>query len=342
VFARVDYSSLLAHVRCGATLTENVASLVNATQHIAAAVTRQIQRVDFMSSALPRPPAAAASRPQTGVANSRSLASAQHATTSSMRPQSSSQIRPASASISHLLSQPASFSSFVKEARRHRYEDAAGSAALSATPLPPSRPRTGQQVTFQPSVLASANQLENALASNILRYRGLGAGHQPEPAVGAGNLAGMASKGHPSAPGAAQRLNRPRDASPRSAFIDASRPPASMNHPAPRFNSSAENKMLIFPQPPCDKPAASKRAPARRIIPNLSPSKQTEPKGSVGESLKAPVVIASVGGLKKKVAKSRKRAPVTIEVPSSAVNVFSLDNATPVLNSAGAFLKSRK
>ena len=336
VFARVDYSSLLAHVRCGASLTENVASLVNATQHIAAAVTRQIQRVDFMSSTLPRPPAAA-SRPQTGVANGRPLASAQHASTSSsVRPQSSSQVRPASASISHLFSQPASFSSFVKEARRHRYED----AASAATPMPTSRPRTGQQVTFQPSVLASANQLENALASNILRYKGAGSGHQPAPSVGSGNLAFMASKGHPPAPAAAQRLNRPRDISPRSAFIDASRPPAPLD--SVRFTNSAADRIQIFPQPPSEKPTTTKRAPVRRVVANPSPPKQKEPKGSARESVGASLSGVSAGGSKKVPVKVRKRAPVAVEVPSSAINVFSLDSAAPVLNSAGAFLKPRK
>jgi hypothetical protein len=339
VFARVDYSSLLAHVRCGATLTENVASLVNATQHIAAAVTRQIQRVDFMSSTLPRPPAAAASRPQTGVANGRSLASA-HAAASNVRPQTSSQVRPASASISHLLSQPASFSSFVKEARRLRYEDAASAAVTSATPLPTSRPRTSQQVTFQPSVLAGANQLESALAANILRYRGIGAGNQPAAAVGSANLASLASKGHPPAPGAAQRLNRPRDSSPRSAFIDASRPPAPPD--AARFDKSAEDRMQILPQPPSEKPAVFRRAPARRVVANSSPPKQAELKRAVGEVIGASVPSVSAGvSSKKKVVKARKRAPVTVEVPSSDVNVFSLDNATALLNS-GALLKSRK
>ena len=334
VFARVDYSSLLAHVRCGASLTENVASLVDATQHIAAAVTRQLQRADFMSSAIPRT-AAAASRPQTGVATSRPSTSSAHAQAATARAQSSSQVRPASASISHLLSQPASFSSFVKEARRHRYEDAASSTAIPAAPAPLSRPRTGQQVTFQPSVLASANQLEDALASNILRYKGSGGGNQPAPAVASAKLAVMASKGHPSAPGAVQRLNRPRDPSPRSVFIDASRPQARQY--AARSSNSAEDMMSIVPQPPAEKPAAAKRAPARRVVVNMSPTKE---KGHKAAELPS---SSSVVGAKKKTTKVRKRAPVTLDVPSSsAITLFSLDTAAPPpANSAAAVLKSR-
>lgn len=291
-----------------------------------------------MSSTLPRPPAASVSRPQTGVANGRSLVSAQHAATEVMRPQSSSQVRPASASICHLLLQPTSFSAFVKEARRHRYEDAAGAAVVPVTPMPMSRPRTGQQVTFQPSVLASVNQLENALASNILSYKGVGAGHQPAPAVGSGNLAAIASKGHPPAPGAAQRLNRSRDSSPRSALLGASRPPAPLD--AARFNNSAEIGMQMFPQPPSEKPAAAKRAPVRKGAANVSTPKRMEAKGSMRESVGASLSSATAGASSKKVAKLRKRAPVTVEVPSSAV--FSIDNSTTALNSAGAILKSRK
>jgi hypothetical protein len=330
VFARVDYSSLLAHVRCGASLSANVASLIDATQHIAAAVTRQIKRADFMSSTLPRPPTAA-SRPQTGAANGRTSASAIHAAASgaSARPQSSSHVRPASASIGHLLSQPASFSSFVKEARRHRYEDA---AAASATPLPVSRPRTGQQVTFQPSVLASVNQLEGALASNILRYQG----HQSsQPAtISSSNLSALASKGHPPMPSAVERLQHPKHPSPHTAFMDASRPPARSNHAA-----------HVVPRPPSEKPGAALRAPARRAIANSSPIKQKEPKGSMKEPAAEMPSAASAAGAKKKTGKSakvRRRAPVTLDIPSSAINVFSLDNPTSGLNFAGALLKSRQ
>ena len=339
VFARADYSSLLQHVRCGASLSANVASLIGATQHIAAAVTRQIQRADFMSSTLPRPPATAsrppatASRPQTGAANGRTSASAMHAATSSARPQSSSHVRPASASIGHLLSQPASFSSFVKEARRHRYEDA---AASSATPLPVSRPRTAQQVTFQPSVLASVNQLEGALASNILRYQG----HpSSQPAtIGSGNLAVLASKGHPPVPAAVERLHRPKHPSPHTAFMDASRPPA-------RSNQSAADAAHVVPRPPSEKPSAAARAPARRTIANTSPIKQKEHKASMKEPAAELPSTASAAGAKKKTGKSakvRKRAPVTLDIPSSAINVFSLDNPTSGVNFAGALLKSRQ
>jgi len=219
----------------------------------------------------------------------------------------------------------------VKEARRHRYEDASSSTAISATPMPVSRPRTGQQVTFQPSVLASANQLEGALASNIMRYKGAGSGHQPPPAVDSGNLAAIASKGHPPPPGAIQRLHRPRDPSPRSAFIDASRPLV-------RSSSSAADTLRIVPQPPAEKPAAATRAPARRAVVNKSPSRQKEDKVSAGEVLS---LASKEGGTKKKKTKVRKRAPVTLAVPSSAINVFSLDTSAPLLNS-GAFSKSRQ
>ena len=294
-----------------------------------------------MSSALPKPPAASASRPQTGVANGRPSTSTTRPASSTVRLEHSSLARPASASISHLLGQPASFSSFVKEARRHRYEDAASSTAVSATQMPTSRPRTSQQVTFQPSVLASTNQLEGALASNIMRYKGAGSGHQPAPAVDSGNLAAIASKGHPPAPGAVQRLNRPRDTSPRSTFIDASRPPARLD--SARSSSSAADTMRVVPQPPADKPAAAKRAPARRAVANLSPAKQKEQKSSVQLSAgEVPSLASAEGGTKKKKTKARKRAPVILAVPSSAISVFSLDNAAPVLNSAGAFLKSRQ
>jgi hypothetical protein len=329
VFARVDFSSLLAHVRCGASLSANVASLIDATQYIAAAVNRQVQRADSASSALPRPPAA---RPQTGVSHGRPSVSTVHAT---VRPHSSTQARPASASISHLLSQPASFSSFVKEARRHRYEDAAASAA---TPAPMSRPRTGQLVTFQPSALASTNQLEDALASNILRYKGSGSGHQPAPATVSENLAAIASRGHQPPLSAVQRLNRPRDASPRSAFVEASRPPVRLD--AARSSRSAVDMTPIVPQPPLEKPTAAKRAPTRRAVSKSSPIKQREQHTSVKDSA-AELPRASAEGPRKKKTKVRKRAPVTVEVSPSAINVFSLDTATPMLNSAGAFLKPR-
>ena len=285
-----------------------------------------------MSSTVPKPPAAA-SRLQTAPAHGRPSTSTVHAAASSVRPESSSQARPASASISHLLSQPASFSSFVKEARRHRYEDA---AAASATPMPASRPRTAQQVTFQPSVLASTNQLEDALASNILRYKGH-SGQQPAPAVGSGNLAALASAGHPPPPAAVERLNRPRHPPQLNAFIDASRPPARLD--AARSNPPSANSVPVHavPQPPLEKPAA-KRAPARRVVAHSSPTKQKDLKDTV---VKESAAVAA-GGAKKRTAKARKRAPVTVEVPSSAINVFSLDNATSELHFVGPFAKSRQ
>jgi hypothetical protein len=101
--------------------------------------------------------------------------------------------------------------------------------------------------------------------------------------------------------------------------------------------------MRVVPQPPADKPAAAKRAPARRAVANLSPAKQKEQKSSVQLSAgEVPSLASAEGGTKKKKTKARKRAPVILAVPSSAISVFSLDNAAPVLNSAGAFLKSRQ
>jgi hypothetical protein len=307
VFARVDVGALLAHVRCGASLSANVASLVDSTQHIAAAVARQIHRADFMAATLPRP--------QTSAASSRPSSSAVHAAASSARPQSSSLARPASASISHLLSQPPSFSSFVKEARRHRYEDA---AAPQPSPLPVPRPRTAQQVTFQPSELAAANLLAAATASSIMRYRGH-AGQQPAPAAASAVLAAVAAKGHPPPPAAVERLNRPREASQRNTIAEAARKPA------------AASTLHMVPQPPAEKATAAPRAPARRAIANTSPAKQKEHKAASVAECAVQLPSAPAAGAKKKT-KMRKRAP--------AITVFSLDDAAAQLHSAAAFSKT--